>query len=127
MTENISAFYNHKFLFTEKSHHENLLCDLRTMKMNLGGGRIGWMYPKNSMLRPLFDKFLVTQDETGVEQSIRMKYFEPPLGECSGDTGSETSVIGYDLVINFFFFLIIGSVGAIVIAGIERLTKSYKC
>lgn len=48
----------------------------------------GWMFPKNSMLQPLFDKFMKELDETGVLDQIfkhhTMKRPECPQAEFSG-------------------------------------------
>jgi hypothetical protein len=95
-------------LITDK-YPKQLLCDLRKIKIEDGGVRNGWTYPKNSMLRPLFDKIILKQYETGVGQARIRTYFEPEPNEC--DTASKTSAIGYDLVSTIFFFLIIGAGG----------------
>ena len=41
------------------------------------GGKIksGWLYPKNSILRPIFDKHLIKLSRTGVEKRLHNMFF----------------------------------------------------
>ena len=39
----------------------------------------GWMYPKNSILQPMFDKIMLKLYQNGVMESLKKKYFPKPI------------------------------------------------
>ena len=77
----------------------------------------GWMYPKNSLLQKLFDKYMLELYQTGVIRKMEKSF--SPSKMCDEETG----FIGmeFDFVSLFFVLLLIGLLLAIVICLYEKI------
>ena len=82
---------------------------------------IGWMYPKNSLLQELFDKYMLELYQTGVIWRIENYYASPNM--CDEEAGF--TQMGFDYVRLFFAVLSIGLILAIII-GIYEKIKAIK-
>ena len=66
---------------------------------------VGWMYPRNSMIQPLFDRFWMQLDERGVIDQLKTKYWgEKP--ECAPEGIVEVDL---NFVIITFIILCFGT------------------
>ena len=78
---------------------------------------IGWMYPKNSLLQELFDKYMLELYQTGVfwriENSVSLSKM------CDEEAGF--TQLGIDYVRLFFVLLSIGLFLAMVIGLYEKI------
>ena len=81
----------------------------------------GWMYPKNSLLQELFDKYMLKLYQTGVIKGIENSISPPTI--CAEETGF--TQMGFDYVRLFFAVLSIGLILAIII-GIYEKIKAIK-
>ena len=63
------------------------VCNIRIGHLDGLRGQVqsGWLYPKNSILKRHFDKFLIQLGQTGIERQIRDKYFAfmDPFTKCN--------------------------------------------
>ena len=82
----------------------------------------GWMYPKNSLLQPLFDQYMLELYQTGIVQRIEKSHtFEKFCEEGSGYI-----MISFGFVKILFIVLSIGVSISIVIALYEKLSLSLR-
>ena len=81
--------------------------------------QLGWFFPKNSVLAPLFNRYMLELSERGLIQGIRNKYVSP-LDKCKA---LEFSPVNFSLVRILFIVLTFGIIIACVISTIERLLK----
>ena len=77
----------------------------------------GWMYPKNSLLQELFDKYMLKLYQTGVIKGIENSI--SPSTICDEETGFIRMGFGY--VSLFFVILSIGLFLAILIGLYEKI------
>jgi len=80
------------------------------------GASNGWMYPKGSILQPLFDRYMEDLTEKGVVEQIRQTFFKKPPCTSSQDF----TEIGFDFVKTLFVILCSGMVTAIIVSLAER-------
>ena len=78
---------------------------------------IGWMYPKNSLLQELFDRYMLELYQTGVIQKIENSFALSKM--CDEEAGF--TQMGFDYVRLFFVLLSIGLVLAMVIGLYEKI------
>ena len=78
----------------------------------------GWLYPKNSMLKRLFDKFLLNINEKGIEREIFLKYFVSIEKDLCN---VQTKPIQYHIVSTLFNVLISGCILSLIILFIEKI------
>lgn len=78
----------------------------------------GWMYPKNSILQPMFDKFMLELTENGVLEQIESTFFRKAT--CP-DT-QEFTEIDFDFVKLLFTLLSCGIVVAIIVLIWEKVS-----
>ena len=77
---------------------------------------IGWLYPKNSLLKRLFDKFIISLNEKGIERKLYLKYF----GNFEEDNCErETKAIRFYIVVALFKSLAIGIFIAFIVLTVE--------
>ena len=96
------------------SPRHSVLDNLRDMRGS------GWLYPKNSMLKKLFDKFLIKINENGIHYQISQKYF---LDESQDVCRVEPKPIEYRIVTSVFTLLIIGCFVEICLLVMETFMK----
>ena len=80
---------------------------------------VGWMYPMNSMLQPLFDSCMQDLYESGITDRI-LKRLEDPC------TTKSQFQISFDFVMVLFLILAVGIVLALTTLGLEFFfTRMY--
>ena len=80
----------------------------------------GWMYPKNSLLQELFDKYMLELYQTGVIQKIENSF---PLSKMCLDEAGFTQM-EFHYVRIFFVLFSIGLFLAIIIGLFEKIKAS---
>ena len=78
----------------------------------------GWMYPKNSLLQELFDKYMLELSQAGVIHRIENTFSLSNSKMCDEDIGFMQ--MGFDYVRLFFVLLAIGLFLALVIGIYEK-------
>ena len=68
--------------------------------------RVGWMYPYNSMLQPIFDIYMLEIFQSGISRRIFDPY-NPESQECKGEG---INPVNLNFVSIVFFILILGIV-----------------
>ena len=86
---------------------------------------VGWLYPKNSILRRVADKIMLQIAQQGIERQIYHKYYRQ-LSYLQCDTSSSYSPIGLDILWTVFKILACGLGIAAFIMAIEIITKFLK-
>ena len=81
----------------------------------------GWLYPKNSILKRLFDKQLLNLTEKGIIRQLYLKYF---VGLEQDVCEVETKPIQFHIVVTVFNILIGGCVLAILLLILELYVKN---
>ena len=84
---------------------------------------VGWLYPKNSILKKIIDNVALEMTQTGIDKKIYDKYFAS-LSQTTCEP-EPFVVIGYDICQATFLMLIGGSVIAFIILSLE-LEKALK-
>ena len=105
---------------SEYGYKDDILCSLSHGLLNTirKKEKVGWLYPKNSMLKRLFDKFLIDTARTGIEDRIRTEYFKPKELTCE----VSFNPIGFHMVKTLFKLLALGTSISAVAVIIEKLT-----
>ena len=117
------------FSFTQQqlrdSYDANSLCKIRhgLLKNIRTKEFVGWLYPKNSLLKRLFDKFIISLNEKGIERKLYRKYFAP-FEEDKCET--EARAIHFHIVITLFKSLAIGIFTAFIVLTVEIVFKHLK-
>ena len=110
------------FMYIEKTPDFNfqIMCDIKIGQLDGLGGKIksGWLYPKNSILRPLFDKHLIKLSRTGVEKRLHNMFFN---FEDNLNCQSDYEEVGMNIATFLFQLLGVGLVIALLIFVIESL------
>ena len=78
---------------------------------------VGWLYPKNSMLKRIVDKFLFDVTQRGIEEKIRREYFQPRNLRCE----ASFRPIGFTMVVLLFKLLASGTVFGILVLMLENM------
>ena len=78
---------------------------------------IGWLFPKNSILKPLFDWFYRRKREHGVVQKLYEESFKDKIG-CSADAPFNS--IDIQIVALLFLVLSVGIVLAVIMLSFEK-------
>ena len=102
----------------KESDDANSLCKIRHgLLENIRTKRaVGWLYPKNSLLKRLFDKFIISLNEKGIERKLYRKYYANfEDDKCE----TETRAIHFKIVVALFKLLAIGIFIAFVVLTIE--------
>ena len=100
------------------SDDANSLCKIRHgLLENIRPKRaIGWLYPKNSLLKRLFEKFIISLNEKGIERKLYHKYYAA-FEEDKCET--ETRGIHFNIVVTLFKSLAIGIFIAFIVLTVE--------
>ncbi len=98
------------------------LCHFNYQYLNhklFGPVRAGWLLPKNSMLKPILNRFLVKAHESGLYNGLTQKYFINPKTFCMNKQKGENGLKKIDFEsAKYIFFVLIGgaSMGVILTA-----------
>ena len=94
-------------------------CQLRHAKLSgvSTKDRVGWLYPRNSILKRLVDKILLDLSQKGIERKIHEKYFGRSL-ECDSNPFLP---VGFDIVLALFKILGIGCGVSIIFTIFEAI------
>ena len=116
------------FLYVEKSPDFNfsVMCDIKNGRLDEARGKVksGWLYPKNSILRPIFDNYMMKISQSGVDNRLRNLFynFEDHLN-CQSDYEE----VGMDITLFLFRLLAVGLVISLMVFFIELiLTVKWK-
>merc|ERR1712062_62287 len=110
------------YVFIQKSPDFDLqvMCDLKSGTLEEANGKVksGWLYPKNSILKPIFDKHLIKLSQTGVDMRLQNIFynFEDHLN-CKSDHEE----VGMNIAMFLFRFLAVGLALSLVALLIEAL------
>ena len=81
---------------------------------------LGWMYPKNSILTPLIDNFMLKMHEEGISHRIKSEKLSNLDFDCST---KEFVTVNFQFVLIIFIFLGLGIFLAIILVILEKLAK----
>ena len=73
----IFDYYNLiKELVTKQHYDESILCQISSVQLADGPAQIpqGWLLPKNSLLKKVFDKHLIEISATGIDHHLFNKF-----------------------------------------------------
>mgnify|MGYP001360666020 FL=1 len=107
--------------YKESSH----ICQIRVGYLDGFRGKVqsGWLYPKHSILKRQFDKFLFELGQTGIERQISEKYFFlDPFTRCE----TTFTPIGIQIVAVLFHILGFGLVFAAITLAMEHVFHQCK-
>ena len=110
------------FLYIEKSPDFDfqVMCNLKSGTVEETNGKVksGWLYPKNSMLKPIFDKYLNKLSQSGVDVRLQNVFysFEDHLN-CKSDYEE----VGMDIAMFLFRLLGVGLALSLVALLIEAI------
>ena len=77
----------------------------------------GWMFPKNSILQPMFDRYKLKLYQNGIMQKLQETFLHMP--KCNN---SKPFVqVNFDFVAMIFHVLVVGSILAIIIGIGEKI------
>ena len=80
------------------------------------------MYPKNSILQPMFDNFKLKLYQSGVMEKLKQIYFPKPI--C--DAGQVYDQVNFEFARVFFIILAIGVVMAIISGILEFMYNKFR-
>ena len=113
------------FLYIEKSSNFDfqVMCDIKSGTLEEANGKVksGWLYSKNSMLKPIFDNYFIKLSQSGVEMRLRKVFFN---FEDRLSCKSDYEEVGMDIAMFLFRLLAIGvalSLAALLIEGLYSL------
>ena len=93
----------------QKAHQSDplKLCELKSnqLKEVKSKTKSGWLYPKNSMLQPIFDEFMIDLHRFGIQPRLEEKYWET-IDQIKCE--SEYEPVGMKIMIVLFELLCIG-------------------
>ena len=98
-------------------------CDIMTVPMKEHKPLTnGWMYPKNSLLQPLFDQYMLELYQTGIVKKIEKKH----TIETFCTEGNGYIMISFGFVKILFIVLSVGVSISVIIALFEKLSRSLR-
>ena len=100
-------FWTYEYLLMEYKNDPNL-CQLRHARLSGVSTRdhVGWLYPKNSILRKIIDHYMLQLAEEGMERQIYDKYFGQLFNpQCQT---SSFAPLGFEIVLTLFQMLVTG-------------------
>ena len=113
------------FLYIEKSSNFDfqVMCDIKSGTLEEANGKVksGWLYSKNSMLKPIFDNYFIKLSQSGVDVRLRKVFFN---FEDRLSCKSDYEEVGMDIAMFLFRLLAIGvalSLAALLIEGLYSL------
>ena len=124
-TGNVLVFRTTFFLMgklSKSQYEDKALCSITHGLLNNIREKevVGWLYPKNSMLAPIVDKFLFDVTQRGIEEKIRRQYFQPRDLRCD----ASFRPIGFTMVVLLFHLLASGIVFGILVLMLEKLRNN---
>lgn len=81
---------------------------------------VSWMFPKNSILTPLFNKQMFELKKTGILDRLLTEHFKPMDFDCNTIQFVE---IDFQLVLVLFITLILGAILSVLIVLVEQYLK----
>lgn len=81
----------------------------------------GWMFPKNSILQPMFDKYKLKLYQNGVIKKLHETFL--PMPKCNHE--QPFFPVNFDFVAMIFYVLIMGSILAIIIGIGEKMKAIF--
>lgn len=100
------------------------LCDFQQVPFSeIGPFQHAWMYPKNSVLQPIFDRVFFEMGEKGISSKIAEPYKASNQGVC--ETGNELIQVNLSFVGIVFTILCVG-VGLCILVLIMEHVWSFK-
>ena len=110
------------FMYIEKNPEFSfqIMCEIKIGQLDGLGGKIksGWLYPKNSILKPIFDKHLIKLSQSGVEKRLQNIFFN---FKDNLNCQSDYQEVGMNIATFLFQLLGAGLVIALMIFVIESL------
>ena len=108
-----------------ESNDANSLCKIRHGLLDNIRTKeyVGWLYPKNSLLKRLFDKFIIRLNEEGIERKLFLEHFVA-LDEDKCET--ETKAIHFHIVVTLFKSLALGIFIACIVLNVEIVFMRLK-
>ena len=108
-----------------ESNDANSLCKIRHGLLDNIRTKeyVGWLYPKNSLLKRLFDKFIIRLNEEGIERKLFLEHFVA-LDEDKCKT--ETKAIHFHIVVTLFKSLAMGIFIAFIVLTVEIVFMRHK-
>ena len=85
--------------------------------------KIGWLFPKDSILKKLFEWFYLRKRENGVIQKLYDRHFKEKIG-CNDD--KSFNQIDIHTVLLLFALLAVGVTVAIVTFAVEKLLQKRR-
>ena len=120
----IYDYYNLvKELVIKQHYDESILCQISWVQLEDGAAQIpqGWLLPKNSLLKKIFDKHLIEISAAGIDHHLLNKYFghltSPDF--CS----SQLVIVDYSMVGILFYLLTGGSILGLIFLVFEWIWK----
>ena len=77
----------------------------------------GWMFPKDSILQPMFDRYKLKLYQNGIMQKLQETFLHMP--KCNN--GQPFVQVNFDFVAMIFHVLVVGSILAIIIGIGEKI------
>ena len=116
------------FLYIEKSSNFDfqVMCDIKSGSLEEANGKVksGWLYSKNSMLKPIFDNYFIKLSQSGVEMRLRKVFFN---FEDRLSCKSDYEEVGMDIAMFLFRLLAIGVALSLVALLIEAGSVFINC
>ena len=84
--------------------------------------KVGWLFPKNSMLRTLFNHFYIKQQENGVISRLQKFHFKRDI-TCPHEPFNS---IDFMTVAALFGLLPLGILGSLILFGFEKYSSNHK-
>ena len=114
------------FLYIEKSSNFDfqVMCDIKSGTLEEANGKVksGWLYSKNSMLKPIFDNYFIKLSQSGVDMRLRKVFFN---FEDRLSCKSDYEEVGMDIAMFLFRLLAIGVALSLVALLIEALYSFF--
>ena len=97
---------------------------MEKIPVDVGKLQIGPMYPKDSILAPIFDKLMKTLSESGVLSKMEERWLPKLTDEVCGDLeGAPPEPIDFFTVKSLFLILISGMAISVAVASYEKCKK----
>ena len=81
----------------------------------------GWMYPKNSILQPMFDKIMLKLYQNGVMEKLKEKYLPKPI--CNKQKSYPQ--VDFEFTKLIFFILFFGAISSVFLCIGEKILKVF--
>lgn len=78
---------------------------------------VGWMYPKGSVLQPLFDRYWLKLYQNGILENLYKRFLPPPI--CP--TNEPYFGVNFEFAGMIFYLLLLGTFLAIIVGMGEKI------